>query len=88
MYGIYFDNRSFVFLDIKLRFLGEAYVCYYISNGREGRTCESGEEYFDNTFSVISIGNFVIFLTTIEIRNNKIKVVVRAIFLKLYHFLL
>lgn len=42
--------------DIKLRFLGEAYVCYYISNGREGRTCESGEEYFDNTFSVISIG--------------------------------
>lgn len=41
--------------DIKLRFLGEAYVYVDIAVGNQRRTCESEEEYFDNTFSVIAM---------------------------------
>lgn len=63
------------FSDIKLRFLGEAYVYVDIAVGNQRRKCESEEEYFDNTFSVIAMGNFVMILTAIEIRNSKINVV-------------
>ncbi|XP_065943582.1 arrestin domain-containing protein 17 isoform X2 [Magallana gigas] len=41
--------------DIKLRFLGEAYVYVDIAVGNQRRKCESEEEYFDNTFSVIAM---------------------------------
>lgn len=48
------------FSDIKLRFFGEAYVYFEIGVGGEKQIFCSDEKYLDNTFSVVSIGNYVI----------------------------
>lgn len=42
-----------------MRFFGEAYVYFEIGVGGEKQIIYSEEKYFDNTFSVVSIGNYV-----------------------------
>lgn len=43
-----------------MRFFGEAYVYFEIGVGGEKQIFCSDEKYLDNTFSVVSIGNYVI----------------------------
>lgn len=57
---IFWQLKSLEFFsDIKLRFFGEAYVYFEIGVGGEKQIFYSEEKYFDNTLSVISIGNYV-----------------------------
>lgn len=62
-YGMYYILKQLksleFFSDIKLRFFGEAYVYIEIGVGAEKQIFYSEEKYFDNTLSVISIGNYV-----------------------------